>query len=207
MPRQKFRSKYGKVNKNKSRQFNKKKLPKKVKAQCSLDRTSKKYKFIRRNQENEEALRKQQQLEQNYKEKNAGSNAVFEADDLEYSSEDEKDDQKDSLVQLISTFKNPNGESSQTNDAIESEDDSASEEEESKLDHENGSEDSESGDDTFPETFEEQSQPRGRKYHSSEEEEDAESEDSPESNGIEMDESVHNLRPEVFHIKSVKQFH
>lgn len=207
MPRQKFRSKYGKVNKNKGRRFDKKKVPKKVEAQGSLDRTAKKYKFIRRNQENEEALRRQQQLEQNYKEKNAGSNSLFEADDLEYSSEDEKDDQKDSLVQLMSTFKNPNGESSQMDDAIESEDETASDEEESDLDNDNGSEDSESGDDIFPETFEEQSQPRGRKYRSSEEEEDGESEDSSESNNDEMDESVHNLRPEVFNIKSVKQFY
>lgn len=196
MPRQKFRSKYGKVNKNKGRQFDKKRAPKKP---DNLDKTAKKYKFIRQNQENEEASRKQQQLEQNYKEKNAGGNSLFAADDLEYSSEDEKDDQKDSLVQLMSTFKHPNGESSQMDDAIESEDETASEEDDSDLDNENGSEDSESGDDIFPETFEERSQPRGRKYRSSDEEDDGASEDGEsESNDDEMDESA-NLRPEVFY--------
>lgn len=204
MPRQKFRSKYGKVNKNKGRRFDKKMIPKKFEAQGRLDRTSKKYKFIRRNQENEEALRRQQQLEQNYKEKNAGSNSLFTADDLEYSSEDEKDDQKDSLVQLMSTFTKSNGESSQMDDAIESEDETASDEEEIDKVNENDSDDSESGDDTFPEMFEEQSHPRGQKYRSSEDEEDGESEDLSESNDDEMDESVHNLRPEVFNIKSVK---
>lgn len=207
MPRQKFQSKYGKVTKNNGRRFDKKKVPKKFEAQGSLDRTAKKYKFIRRNKENEEALRRQQQLELNYKEKNARGNSLFEAEDLEYSSEDERDEQKDSLMQLMSTFKNPNGESSQMDDAIESEDETASDEEESDLENENDCEDNESGDDIFPETFEEQSQPRGRKYRSSEEEENEEFEDSSESDDAEMDESAHNLRPEVFNIKGVKQFY
>lgn len=174
MPRPKFRSskpggrkgqKNYKHGKNKQFQRNGKRKANEI------DPVARKYKFIRLNKENEEALRRQQQVEEKFQqpEKN---------EDLESSSEEE-----DPMDQLMSTLKAA-GQNVQTNKkkAIDSSDESSEdmedesdgdegEDEESDDDEdektENGfdvddvdGDDSDYDDDSFPEKFEEQSQPR-----------------------------------------------
>lgn len=125
MPRPKFRSQhggrkdqknYGKRGKGKS-SFGNNGVRKRKQLE-PIDGTKRKYKFIRRNQESEEALRRQRQLEKDFEEKNNATKASeFGNDDLESSSEEEIDP----MQQLMSSLA-AGGQKvySKTNEAIES---------------------------------------------------------------------------------------
>lgn len=214
MPRPKFRSKYG--NKSQKRDKNKKfggnKVKNNKKAVAPVDSVGKKYKFIRRNQESEEALRRQQQLEENFKERNAVNSSQDAVDEFESSEEDENP-----MEQLLSTL-STGGRNTKTDNAIESaSEESAMDEDEDESNEDEGTylhdivndktnfqskcfffhlEVSDDGDDPFPEMFEEQSQPRGRKYRSSEEEDaEEEEEDGEQDSDDDLPEDT-VLRPE-----------
>lgn len=196
MPRQKFRSKYGnKMNyKHGSGKFgNSKTFKRPTKSNKVIDKVGRKYKFMRQNQESEDALRRQQQLEERYKERNAGNSSTLN-DNAESSSDDEKE-QGTTLDDLIATFKD---QKHSVDNAIES---AESDSMDDSIDMESGDDD-----DVFPEKFEEQSQPRGRKYRSSEEEEEEEHDDNnsdsneneSDSDGLPEDTEQISLRPEEF---------
>lgn len=184
MPRQKFRQKYGKDYSNKGKKFSGNKVKKTTKANEPVSKESKKFKFIRRNQETEEALRRQQQLEENYRERNAAS--ILNADDTESDDSSDGDNKgRTSFEQLMSTFHAAGSYGTTSNNVIESD----------ESDSENLANQSDTG--KFDEnvfTYEEQSQPRGRKYHSSEEGEEN-SENDSDDDDMPVD-SV--LRPEEF---------
>lgn len=156
---------------------------------------------MQQNQENEESLRQQQELEKRYQERNANQNQL---DDSDLESSSDVENEAGGLDELISTFK---GDQQAADDAIESEDDendeNDDEEEEEESDEEqlDGVEDEEeadSGDDVFPEKFEEQSQPRGRKYRSSDEESSDSNENDADSDDLPEDTTQILLRPEEF---------
>lgn len=124
MPRPKFRSQHGgrKDQKNYKRGKGKTSFgnnaSRKRKQLEPIDGAKRKYKFIRRNQESEEALRRQRQLEKDFDEKNnAAKESAFGNNDLESSSEEEIDP----MQQLLSTLA-AGGQKvySKTNEAIES---------------------------------------------------------------------------------------
>lgn len=124
MPRPKFRSQHGnrKEQKNNKRGNGKKSFGnngvKKRKQVQPNDSAKRKYKFIRRNQESEEALRRQKQLETDFEVKNNTAKASeFGNNDLESSSEEEIDP----MQQLMSTLA-AGGQKvySKSNEAIES---------------------------------------------------------------------------------------
>lgn len=203
MPRQKFRAKYGKNYSNKGKKFggNKAKSAKKSTEYVSKD--TKKFKFIKRNQEAEDALRRQQQLEENFRERHASSNPLLNPDNSDSDSGEESNEEGTSLEQLMSTFHAAGGYGTTSDNIIESEE-SVDEEHDDDDDDDGSGNESDVNDDIFK--FEEQSQPRGRKYRSSEEEENSESEEenSDESdNDDEMpDDSSHSiLRPEEYENK------
>lgn len=181
MPRQKFRAKYGKSSNNKSKKFAGNKGKSVKKSTDFGNRETKKFKYIRRNQESEEALRRQQQLEEKYRERNASSvNPLLKAD-VSDSGSDEETNEGTSLEQLMSTFHAAGGYGPTTDKVIESEESADDSDEESGV--------SESNDDIYK--FEEQSQPRGRKYRSSDEEEDDENVgENSELNANESDNEV-----------------
>lgn len=203
MPRQKFRSKqkhggrggggggHGKPSGNR---------PKRP----DIDKVGRKYRFMQQNQENEESLRQQQELEKRYRERNADPHQV-DGSDAESSSGGENE--AGGLDELISTFK---GDQRAADAAIESEDDEDGEddddgeggEEEDGDEEDDGSDeellDADSGDDVFPEKFEEQSQPRGRKYRSSDEENSESDENDADSDDLPEDTAQILLRPEEF---------
>lgn len=137
MPRPKFRSQHGgrKDQKNNKRGKGKSSFGnngvKKRKQVQPIDSAKRKYKFIRRNQESEEALRRQRQLENDFEEKNNTAKASeFGNNDLESSSEEEIDP----MEQLMSTLA-AGGQKvhSKSNEAIES-----SESDDSEMEEENG---------------------------------------------------------------------
>lgn len=165
-----------------------------------IDRGTKKYKFIRRNQESEEALRRQRQLERNYDEKNPLP-AQEHFGDVESSSEEELDPMEQLMSTLAAGGQNVN---IKTNDAIESSEESGEDEASDEQDEIDGSEeegesndevgdDDEDDDDIFPEKFEEQSQPRGRLYRSSDEDNEEEASE-PNSDDDFPEDTI--LRPE-----------
>lgn len=187
MPRQKFRSKYGNKKNNKhggGRFGNSKTFKKSNKSNKVIDKVGRKYKFMKQNQESEDALRRQQQLEERYKERNAGSNSMTN-DDAE-SSSDEENEQGATLDDLIATFKD---QKHSVDNAIES---AESDSMDDSIDMEPGD------DDVFPEKFEEQSQPRGRKYRSSEEENSDSNENQSDSDDLPEDTEQILLRPEEY---------
>lgn len=172
----------------------------KRKATSEVDVVGRKYKFIRRNQESEEASRRQMDLERSFQEKHrtADENRLIN-DNVESSSEEEADPMGELLSTLAAGGQNVK---KKTNEAIESSE-SEDSDESNDLDGEDSAGDSDDDDDIFPEKFEEQSQPRGRKYHSSEEEgEESEeegdaavdsdsSDDLPEDTVLRPEESKH----------------
>ncbi|XP_055322541.1 U3 small nucleolar RNA-associated protein 25 homolog [Sitodiplosis mosellana] len=200
MPRQKFRAKYGKnySNKGKGKKFGGNKVKNAKKSTEFVSKETKKFKFIKRNQEAEEALRRQQQLEGNFKERHASSNPLLNPDDSDSESGEESTEEGTSLEQLMSTFHAAGGYGTTSDNVIESEE-SVDEKEES----DNESDDMNEG--IFK--FEEQSQPRGRKYRSSEEENsrsDEENSGSDEENSDDEmpDDTSHSiLRPEEYENK------
>lgn len=124
MPRPKFRSQHGGREDQKNYKRGKGKSTfgnngvRKRKQLEPIDGAKRKYKFIRRNQESEEALRRQRQLEKDFEEKNNAAKASeFGNNDLESSSEEEIDP----MQQLMSTL-TAGGQNiySKTNEAIES---------------------------------------------------------------------------------------
>lgn len=124
MPRPKFHSQHGgrKDQKNNKRGKGKSSFGnngvKKRKQVQPNDSAKRKYKFIRRNQESEEALRRQRQLENDFEVKNNTAKAsAFGNNDLESSSEEEIDP----MQQLMSTLA-AGGQKvySKSNEAIES---------------------------------------------------------------------------------------
>lgn len=188
MPRPKFRSQHGgrKDQKNYKRGKGKASFgnnaSRKRKQLEPIDGAKRKYKFIRRNQESEEALRRQKQLEKEFDERNnAAKESEFGNNDLESSSEEEIDP----MQQLLSTLA-AGGQKvySKTNEAIESS--------ESESDIE--AEGRDSGDDIFPEKFENQSLPRGKKYRSSDED-SANNDNTSEDSEDDLPEDT-DLRPE-----------
>lgn len=197
MPRQKFRQKYGKNYSHKGKKFSGNKAKNVKKSNEPVSKESKKFKFIRRNQEAEESLRRQQQLEENFRERNASSQ--LNADDSDGSSSDDEQNEGTSLEQLISTFQGAGSHGKNTDNVIES--DSGSDE----------SDENEFDKNVF--TYEEQSQPRGRKYHSSEEEnessesdqhnsdEDADEDEDDDDGDTPVDTSQNILRPEEYQNK------
>lgn len=202
MPRQKFRAKYGKSysNKGKGKKFGGNKAKSVKKSTEFVNKESKKFKFIKRNQEAEEALRRQQQLEENFRERHASSNPLLNPDDSDSESDEESNDEGTSLEQLMSTFHAAGGYGTTSDNVIESEesadDDEVEEEEEEESDN-----DGDLNDDIFK--FEEQSQPRGRKYRSSEEENSGSDEENSDQSGNDDDEmpddTSHSiLRPEEY---------
>lgn len=200
MPRPKFRSasqnnRNGKKNFKRGQPFDKN-GGKKRKAE--IDTVARKYKFMRQNQETEEALRRQKDLERSYKEKNQSSDRdPLLNDEVESSSEEEADPMGELLSTLAAGGQNINKKS---NEAIESsESEESGEEEEDVENEESGEDDADDDDDIFPEVFEEQSKPRGRKYHSSESENEIDedvqsdsSDDLPESTVLRPEESSGN---------------
>lgn len=190
MPRPKFRSQQGgrKDQKNYKRGKGKPSFGnnsgRKRKQLEPVDGTKRKYKFIRRNQESEEAQRRQRQLEKDFEARNSSAKASeLGNEDLESSSEEEIDP----MQQLMSTLA-ADGQKvySKTNEAIESSESDSDLEDDDDLDGEeeagdveslgsldDDNEDDDSVDDIFPEKFEEQSLPRGKKYRSSEDEDDS----------------------------------
>lgn len=204
MPRQKFRAKYGKNYSNKGKKFGGNKGKSAKKSTEFVSKETKKFKFIKRNQESEEALRRQQQLEENFRERHASSNPLLNPDNVDSESSDEESNEEGtSLEQLMSTFHAAGGYGTTSDNVIESE--------ESVDEENNGESDNESDmtDGIFK--FEEQSQPRGRKYRSSDEEEEEEDEnnESDEENSDESDNddempddtSQSILRPEEYENK------
>lgn len=210
MPRPKFRSK----QKNGGHGAHKKQYGKKPK-RPDIDKVGRKYRFMQQNQENEETLRRQQDLEKRYLERNADPSRAND-DEAESCSEDEN--RSGGLDELISTFKS---DQAAADDAIESdndgeaEDDSEDEEDQAIEDEddeddedgedgeddeadEDDEDDDDSGDDVFPEKFEEQSQPRGRKYRSSDEENSEDDEKDADSDDLPEDTEQILLRPEEF---------
>lgn len=125
MPRSKFRSQHGgrKDQKNYGKRgkgggsFKNNGVGKRKQLQ-PMDSTKRKYKFIRRNQESEEALRRQRQLEKDFEERNTASTAsALENNDLESSSEEEVDP----MQQLMSSLAAGGQKTySKTDEAIES---------------------------------------------------------------------------------------
>lgn len=124
MPRSKVRSQHGGRRDQKNYKRTKGKASfgnngvKKRKHSDGLDATQKKYKFIRRNQESEEASRQQRQLEKDFQEKNYSAKlAELDEDTLGSSSEEEIDP----MQSLMSTLA-AGGQKiySKTNEAIES---------------------------------------------------------------------------------------
>lgn len=192
MPRQKFRAKYGKSYNNKNKKFGGNKAKTMKKSTEFGSRETKKFKYIKRNQESEEALRRQQQLEENYRQRNAAS-ALNDAETD--SDSDEEANAGTSLEQLMSTFHAAGGYGSTSNNVIESD--------ESGDDPDDDSVVSETNNDIFK--FEEQSQPRGRKYRSSEEEAENSESDASESENddddMPEDTSQSILRPEEYEKK------
>lgn len=144
MPRPKFRSQHGghKDQKNYKRGKGKPSFGnngvKKRKQLEPIDSAKRKYKFIRRNQESEEALRRQKQLEKDFEEKNNTAKASEAGNnDLESSSEEEIDP----MQQLMSTLAAGGHKVySKANDAIESsesESDMEAEDEDEDVSEEN----------------------------------------------------------------------
>lgn len=205
MPRPKFNTKYGKLSNNNNKLKKKwgRNIMKTHKKSSEYDRKSKKYKFIRRNQDNEEALRRQQRLEKVSEEKNSVENRR-QVNELDYSSDD--DNQNNAFDQLISTFGNACPENLHINYATESNDESFSDETVSILKEGEDVDTSDCDDD--PEIFEEQSKPRGKKYRSSEnEEEEEKSEDDGKQSDsldyiVDAENTMQNSKPEGLEIKS-----
>lgn len=200
MPRPKFRSNQAGRKGQKSYKHNKHGGSfKKNKSSADLaNPDGRKFKYIRRNQEQVELLRRQQKLENDFQERNSARQVDNE--EVESSSAEEIDP----MEQLMSTFSTTNNFSARKKSAIDSSDseigdeevdEELGEEEETAIldDEEDG--ESDSDDDTpFPEKFEEQSQPRGRKYRSSEEEEEEEQHVEENSDDDLPEDTV--LRPE-----------
>lgn len=193
MPRSKFRSKAGKktFKHDKHKKFGANKTKNNKKPTTPVDKVGRKYKFIRRNQESEEALRRQRQLEDSYNERSAKLQGQQEGTESESDVEEENP-----MEQLMSTF---SATSHKKDNAIESD---LSDESEIDGENEENSEDESDDDsnDVFPEKFEEQSQPRGRKYRTSdeensEEEEEEEEEEKQSDSDDDLPEST-VLRPE-----------
>lgn len=192
MPRQKFRAKYGKVYNNKAKKFGNNKGKKLKKFTEIGNRETNKFKYIRRNQESEDLLRRQQQLEENYRERNATNNPLLNPDDSD-SVSDEEETEGTSLEQLMSTFHAAGGYTTTSDNVIESEE---------SIDEDSGDE-SDLNDSADIFKFEEQSQPRGRKYRSSDEENQSEggnSDDSQSDGDDDMPEDTSQsiLRPEEY---------
>lgn len=165
--------------------------------------TGRKYKYIRRNQEAEETLRRQKDLESEFQKRNKLTQVDDE--DVESSTEDEIDP----MEQLMSTLSNGKSKSyHQSRKAIESSESEVSEADEAAggLDDDAGEEEDELGEkiededcdtsSSFPEQFEEQSKPRGRKYRSSEDEDDGDEEENGSENSDDDFSENTVLRPE-----------
>lgn len=190
MPRPKFQSgKKGQKNFKRGKNFDKNDGRKRKAPE--IDSVARKYKFIRRNQESEDALRRQKELEKSYNEKNRPANPMVN-DDFESSSEEEVDQMEELLSTLAAGGHNVN---IKTKKAIESSESEASDDEGDSEHDDEPIDDGDDDDDVFPEKFEEQSQPRGRKYRSSDDENDVDEDGDQSDSSDDLPEDT-VLRPE-----------